>query len=86
MESLESKLNELKNAWNSFTMGIMNSELLKAGIDLLTDLLTTINNITNSFGRFSGAAKIGLLVTALYLGDKALKVFTTSIKEGSTIF
>jgi hypothetical protein len=86
MDSLESKLAELKNAWDSFTMGIMDSDILKMGIDLLTGLLTAINNITDAFGDFSGAAKIGLLVAALYLGDKALKVFTTSIKEGSTIF
>jgi hypothetical protein len=86
MDSLESKFNELKNAWDSFTMGIMDSDLLKAGVDLLTGLLTAINNVTDAFGNFSGAAKIGLLVAALYLGDKALNVFTASIKKGSTIF
>lgn len=86
MDSLESKLAELKNAWDSFTMGIMDSDILKTGIDLLTGLITAINNITDAFGQFSGAAKIGLLIAALYLGDKALKVFTTSIKEGNTIF
>jgi hypothetical protein len=64
----------------------MNSEVLKIGIDLLTGILTAINNITDAFGNFSGAAKIGLLIAALYLGDKALKVFTASIKGGSTIF
>ena len=86
MDSLESKLNKLKNAWDSFTMGIMDSDLLKAGIDLLTGILTAINNITDAFGDFNGAAKIGLLVTALYLGDKALKVFMGSLQGGSTIF
>ena len=86
MDSLESKLNELKNAWDSFTMGIMNSDLLKAGIDLLTGILTAINNITDAFGDFSGAAKIGLLVAALYLGDKALKVFMGSLRAGTGVF
>jgi hypothetical protein len=86
MDSLESKLNELKNAWDSFTMGIMDSDLLKAGVDLLTGLLTAINNITDAFGNFSGAAKIGLLVAALYLGDKALKVFTGSLRAGTGVF
>ena len=86
MDSLEAKLNKLKNAWDSFTLGIMDSEILKVGVDLLTGLLTAINNITDAFGDFSGAAKIGLLITALYLGDKALKVFMGSIKTGTTIF
>ena len=86
MDSLESKLNQLKNAWDSFIMGIMNSDVLKAGIDILTGIIGAINSITDAFGQFSGAAKIGLLVAALYLGDKALKVFMTSLKGGSTIF
>lgn len=86
MNSLGSKLNELKNAWDSFTMGIMDSDVVKAGVDILTSMLTAINNITDAFGDFSGAAKIGLLVSALYLGDKALNVFNKSIKEGSGIF
>ena len=86
LDSLQSKLEKLKNAWTSFTQGIANSKLIKAGIDILTKLLETINKITDSFGEFSGAAKIALLVTALYLGDKAVKVFMTSIKETKSVF
>jgi TP901 family phage tail tape measure protein len=49
LESLESKLAKLKNAWDSFTMGIMNSEVIKVGVDLLTKLLETLNNISAFF-------------------------------------
>jgi hypothetical protein len=86
MDSLQAKLTELKNAWDSFTMGIMDSDILKAGVDLLTKLLTAVNNFTNSLGDFSGAAKIGLLITALYLGDKALQVFLASVDKGKGLF
>jgi hypothetical protein len=86
MDSLESKLNQLKNAWDSFTMGIMNSEIIKTGIDLLTGILNVLNTISDWFGAFSGAAKISMLIGALYLGDQALKVFTASLKTGSTVF
>lgn len=86
LDSLQSKLERLKNAWTSFTQGIANSKLIKAGIDILTKLLETINKLTDSFGKFSGAAKIALLVTALYLGDKAVKVFMTSIKDTKSVF
>lgn len=86
MDSLEAKLNELKNAWDSFTLGIMNSDVLKAGIDILTAILTAINNITDAFGQFSGAAKIAALVAALYLGDRALKVFTASLAKSGSVF
>lgn len=85
LDSLESKLNELKNAWNTFTMGITNSEILKAGIDILTWIITKINEATELLGDFSSAAKIGLLVAALYLGDKALNTFTLSLRGGKSI-
>lgn len=86
MEGIEAKLNQLSNAWKTFTMGIMDSDLLKAGVDLLTQILTTINNITDAFGQFSGAAKIAVIITALYLGDKALKVFLGSFAKSKSVF
>lgn len=79
MDSLEAKLTELKNAWDSFTMGIMDSDILKNGVDLLTKLLTAVNNFTNTFGKFEGAAKIGLIAIALVLGAKALNAFETHL-------
>ena len=86
LDSLQSKLEKLKNAWTSFTQGIADSKLIKAGVDLLTQLLTAINKITDSFGEFSGAAKIALLVAALYLGDKAVKVFMNSLTQTKSVF
>lgn len=85
MESLSAKLNKLQNAWNSFTMSIMDNDLLKAGVDMLTKLLTVVNEFTDSLGQFSGAAKIMLLVTALYLGDKALKAFLVSFGKSKSV-
>ena len=86
LESIESKLAKLKNAWDSFTMGIMDSDVFKIAVDLLTKILESINKITEVFGPFDGAAKIGLLVAALYLGDKALKVFMNSLNDNKTAF
>lgn len=73
MESLESKLNKLKNAWDLFTMGIMDSNAIKAGVDLLTSILTAINNITDSLpGATSGFAKLGIAILGLKAGKAAL--------------
>ena len=47
LESLETKLARLKNAWDEFTMGLANSNIVKAAIDLLTTLLTVLNKITS---------------------------------------
>jgi hypothetical protein len=89
MDSLQSKLEKLKNAWDAFTMDILNSDLLKAGVDILTAILETINKVTDAFGSFSGAAKIALLTAALYAGDKALKVFWNTLnavnKDGQRV-
>lgn len=75
-ESLESKLARLKNAWNEFAMGVLNSDIVKAGVDLLTNLLNGINALTSGFGTLnSGAgkflntfAKLALLIGGLNLG------------------
>lgn len=80
MESLEAKLNKLKNAWDLFTMGIMDSSAIKAGVDLLTSILTTINNITDSLpGATSGFAKLGIAILGLKAGKAALNSFFGSI-------
>lgn len=59
-ESLEAKIQRLKNAWAEFTMGLANNSLIKSGVDLLTDLLTTINSLTDA-----GDSKIGKFTTSL---------------------
>ena len=88
LDSLDSKLAKLKNAWDTFTMGLFDNQLIKMGIDILTGLIDAINKLTDAFAPLGldGAAKIGLLIAALYLGDKALKVFMGSLKNSSTIF
>ena len=87
LDSLESKVERLKNSWHTFTLGLMNNELIKGAIDLLNGFITVINKVTQGWDSFSGGAlKLGLVVSALYAGDKALKVFTTSLKGGATIF
>ena len=87
MDSLESKLNQLKNSWDTFTMSLMNNKLIKTGIDILTGLMNTINDIVATFDKvgLGGAASIGMVISALYLGDKALKVFTGSLKQSGSV-
>ena len=75
-ESLESKLNKLHNAWEQFTTGIANQTAVKGIVDLLTNLLTTINNVTDALD----FANTGLpkLLTAL-LGFKAAKSIVNGV-------
>jgi hypothetical protein len=50
LDSLESKLEKLNNAWHEFTMGILHSDLVKTGVEILTKFLEIINKATGSLG------------------------------------
>ena len=66
LESMEAKLQKLKNAWDEFAMGLANNEILKFGVDLLTGLLETINNVTSALSGGNGLVKsIISLVTVI---------------------
>ena len=70
MESLESKVNRLHNAWETYTTGIANASTIKAAVDLLTSLLTAINKITEATDpAHTGITKILVAI----LGFKAAK-------------
>ena len=79
LDSMEAKLQKLKNAWNEFTMGLANNEILKGGIDLLTKLLQTINQLTSSLSGGGGLIKsflnLAVVGGALGVGKKLLGNF-----------
>ena len=73
LDSMESKLNQLKNAWDTFTRNLMNSELIKFGVDLLTGILTAINGITSAFqemGPLIGSVLSTSTIAAFFLMAK----------------
>lgn len=49
-QSLEAKINRLKNSWDTFVQGLANSSFIKASVDALTLLLNILNKITDVFG------------------------------------
>ena len=60
LDSLQSKLNNLSNAWTEFTTGIMNSDFIKGGVDILAKILDVINDITGALG--SGGSTISKML------------------------
>lgn len=64
LDSVETKANRLKNAWNEFIMAIADNKLIKGAIDALTGLLNIINKLTGK----SGIAKIGVAFAGFKLG------------------
>lgn len=55
LESMDTKLNKLKNAWDQFAMGLTNNSILKGAIDGLTTGLTVINKFIDAVGKISPA-------------------------------
>ena len=51
LDSMEAKLNKLKNAWDQFTMGLMNNQILKFGVSALTEGFTIINKFIDILGK-----------------------------------
>ena len=65
LESLETKLSRLKNAWNEFVLGLANSDAIKGAVDLLTNLITVINKLISTVsGKNSGAKMVASFFTA----------------------
>lgn len=82
MESLEAKVEKLKNAWHEFTMGILQSDLVKFGVDVLTKLLEVINKATSAFGGFgSSISKIGAILTTFKIGKSLFEKIPQSFKQ-----
>ena len=70
MDSLESKLNQLHNAWQQFTMGIANNGMIKMAVDGLTGFLNITNKIIDTLSLGSGVLKSFLSVFAAFTGLK----------------
>lgn len=76
LESLETKLSKLRNAWDEFVMGLSNNEVIKTAVDVLTSLLQTINKIISSLSGGNGLIKsvlsIGTAIGGLKLGKSII--------------
>lgn len=82
LDSLETKLNKLKNAWDQFTMGIANNAVVKAAVDLLTGLISILNTLTEKLGSVGGAfAKLGLTLAGLKTGKVLFGSLLASITK-----
>ena len=78
LESMDSKLNRLKNAWDQFAMGFMNADFLKVGVDAGTKFLDIFEKIITGISQigitdpFKGIIKSALTVTAVFGGLLAM--------------
>lgn len=87
LDSLETKLAKLKNAWDEFSMGILESDLVKLGVDILTKFLEIINKATSAFDGMGGSImKVLTIVSMFKIGQKIFeKVRGPIMKFGETL-
>ncbi len=84
LDSLQSKLAQLKNAWNTFLMGIANSSIIKIAVDALTRLLNVLNSITGKLpGLLKSFVNLGIVIAGLKLGRN---VFESIFKHAGAAF
>lgn len=69
LEGLSAKLNKLKNAWDQFTMGLMNSQVIKTGVDALTGFFTVVNKLFDLLTKPIPDPFGGLIKSAITLGS-----------------
>ena len=74
-ESLEFKINQLKNAWHEFTMGIMESDLVKTGVEILTKFLEVINKATDGLGDKGVGGALMKIVSVFAIFKMGMKIF-----------
>lgn len=79
LESLQTKLNKLKNAWDTFLMGIAENEVIKFAVDALTELITIINNLLDVLSGGNGLIKSFETIAGAIMGGKLLKSLFSGI-------
>lgn len=95
MESLETKLKKLDNAWTEFSTGLLNSDVVKFAVDFLTSILNALNRVTQGFEGFTGSlSKIGTLVAIFqtakiivgkFFDEVIAKIYTSAVRAGENI-
>ena len=83
LESLEAKLNNLKNAWDQFLMGLSNNTIIKGVIDLLTNFLNGINSLIDGLSGGNGLIKsilsLGIAIGGIKIGKSVFNKILGSI-------
>ena len=82
MESLEAKLNQLRNAWDRFEMGITNNTFIKGAVDGITKILDVVNTLIDKLSLGSGVLKSGLSLFTAFTALKGAGRFANRVIGG----
>ena len=89
LDSMQAKLQQLKNAWDTFTMNLANNDLLKGAVDALTGILNLANSLTQALSGGNGLSKSILtfitVLGALKGGSKLVNLSSNLLGIGDII-
>lgn len=84
LESWESKIAQLKNAWQEFVLGIVDSDFAKFIIDTGTTALNILNKLTEGVGGLSTTfLRLGVVIGGLKLGKVLLPALGSGLLDKS---
>ena len=85
-DSLQGKLNSLRDSWDEFVIGMGSSEIIKTAVDALTSLLNILDFLLNDIPLVSDAIKTILVAEGINVLIGALKQLKTFFgKSGLSI-
>jgi hypothetical protein len=82
LESLEAKLNKFKDSWDTFIMGLANSDVIKGFIDVGTGILDILNKIINAVSGEKGIIKS---ISSMFVSIGAFKVGRSIFGRGGLL-
>lgn len=87
LDSLQTKINALTNAWDTFTMSLFDSRIVKTAIDTGKNIINVINTVLDKLDFLhTGILKIVLVATSVNKLGSAFKIFTHQLsQDGGTI-
>jgi len=88
LDSIETKITQVTNAWQQFYLNIGLEDVWKGALTGITNILNTLNEVPKFFGKIPTVA-IGIISNAISLirglVDHALTSFTTKIVEAGAM-
>ena len=84
LDSIDAKLNTLKGTWQAFSANILDSDLIKTGVDFLSGIASVLNGIVSAGD--GALVKIAAIVTISMVLTKQLNGNLKSIGDAFTNF
>ena len=91
LDSMKTKLNALKNAWDTFTMGILDSDFLKSLVSIGTTFVEVFNKIGKAIDSLNvymlgSVTRVAMLVTGMRTLGKVARATIPFLTGGKTGF